>query len=410
MEIRALTLFVEPTFPPSNAERFFEDSRSAFHVPVQTSRLATNPFPDWWDPSHFPVIQAQEFVQPWQEAGVDFICLGPVQLRHDAGWLNQLPDIIATHDNLFISAEIADNAGQVDIGRCSIVAEIILRLSTMKRDGSVNLRFGALANCQAGIPFFPAAYHGGGPPHFAIAVEAADLAVTGFKELTTSKQQHSLLQAQESLTQLIEKEATALTKTAKELANEHGITFSGIDFTLAPFPTPDKSLGGALESMGLSRLGAPGSIFASAFLADAVGKANFPRCGFSGLMFPVLEDTVVANWAGKGRLSVNDLLSYAAVCGAGLDVLPLPGDTKQETLAGVLLDVAGLSVRLDKPLTARLMPLPTLDAGDPIGIEFPWFVKGRVMPLAGDGVQGLLTQPSRIQMNPYQAAKVYDER
>lgn len=402
MEIRAITLFTEPTYPPSKAENFFEATQSAFHVPVQTSRLATTPFPDWWDPSHFPAIQAREIVQPWQEIGVDFICLGPVLLRHDAGWLNQLPDIIGTDDNVFVSAEIADTAGQVDVGRCSIVAEIIRRLSTMKRDGSVNLRFGALANCHPGIPFFPAAYHIGGPSHFAIAVEAADLAVSVFQESGASDNPRTLSQAQELLTHLIEQEARSLTTTAEELAQEHGIHFSGIDFTLAPFPTSDKSIGAALESMGLSRLGAPGSIFASAFLADAVGKADFPRCGFSGLMFPVLEDTVVAIWAGEGRLSVNDLLSYATVCGAGLDVVPLPGDAKQETLAGVLLDVAGLSVRLDKPLTARLMPLPALSAGDPIGIEFPWFVKGRVMPLSGGGVRGLLKQPGRIHIGSYQ--------
>lgn len=326
-------------------------------------------------------------------------------MRHDAGWLNQLPDIIATHENLFVSAEIADTAGQVDVGRCSAVAEIIRRLSIMKRDGSVNLQFGALANCHPGIPYFPAAYHSGGAPHFAIAVEAADLPLTIFKESGSSKNPKSLLQAQEILTQLIEQEALSLSTTAKELEMEHGITFSGIDFTLAPFPTPERSIGAALESMGLSRLGAPGSIFASALLADAVGKADFPRCGFSGLMFPVLEDTIVATWAGEGHLSLNDLLSYAAVCGAGLDVIPLPGDIKQDTLAGVLLDVAGLSVRLDKPLTARLMPMPSLAAGDPVGIEFPWFVKGRVMPLSGGGIRGMLKQPSRIHMRSYQANK-----
>lgn len=404
MEIRAVTLFVEPTFTPSKAAPFFEAARLAFHVPVQTSRLATTPFPAWWDPSHFPATQARKFVQPWEDAGVDFICLGPVLLRHDAGWLNQLPDIIATYENVFVSAEIADTAGQVDVGRCSIVAEIIRRLSTMKRDGSVNLRFGALANCQPGIPFFPAAYHGGGSPHFAIAVEAADLPLTVFQESGTTANPTTLLQAQEKLTQLIEKEALSLLSGAKELEKEHGFTFSGIDFTLAPFPTPNRSIGAALESMGLSRLGAPGSIFASALLTDAVGKADFPRCGFSGLMFPILEDTVVAILAGEGRLSVNDLLSFSAVCGAGLDVVPLPGDVEQDTLAGVLLDVAGLSVRLDKPLTARLMPLPALAAGDPIGIEFPWFVKGRVMPLSSGGIRGILKHPGRIHMHAHQAA------
>lgn len=410
MEIRAITLFVEPVFTPSKAATFLDAARSAFHVPVQTTRLATTPFPDWWDPSHFPIIQTREFVQPWLEVGVDFICLGPVLLRHDAGWLNQLPDIIATDENVFVSAEIADKAGQVDVGRCSIVAEIIRRLSTMKRDGSVNLRFGALANCHPGIPFFPAAYHGGGSPHFAIAVEAADLPLTIFKESGTSRNPRSLLQSQEQLTQLIEQEALTLSSKAKLLEKEYDIPFSGIDFTLAPFPTPDRSIGAALESMGLSRLGAPGSLFASAFLADAVGKANIPRCGFSGLMFPVLEDTVVASWAGEGYLTINDLLSYAAVCGAGLDVIPLPGDVEQDTLAGILLDIAGLSVRLDKPLTARLMPLPALMAGDPIGIEFPWFVKGRVMPLSEGGIRGLLKQPSRIQMHPYHATRGNEEQ
>jgi hypothetical protein len=54
------------------------------------------------------------------------------------------------------------------------------------------------------------------------------------------------------------------------------------------------------------------------------------------------------------------------------------------------------------------MPLPALEAGDPIGIEFPWFVKGRVMPLAEDGVRGLLKLPGRIHMRAYQEQS--DER
>lgn len=405
MEIRAVTLFAEPNFDTVIATGFFEAARSAFHVPVQTNRLATTPFPTWWDPYHFTTLQVRDLVEPWQEAGADFLSFGPILMRHDAGWMDRVPDLIASNETIFLSAEIADAAGYVDIGRCSAVAEIIQRLSTLKSDGSANLQFAALANCSPGTPFFPVAYHNGGPAHFAIAVEAADMALAIFQEAGTAEDDGSLAQAQNKLITAVEKEASALAEVANELAKEHQISFSGIDFTLAPFPAPERSLAAALESLGLSRLGSPGSLFAAAFAADAVGRAKFPRCGFSGLMFPVLEDTVIAIWAGDGLISLSDLLGYAAVCGAGLDVVPLPGSAPQHTLAGVLLDVAGMAVRLDKPLTARLMPLPGLEAGDPIGIEFPWFAKGRVMPLAKGGIRGMLGQPTRVQLRSYQASR-----
>ena len=72
-------------------------------------------------------------------------------------------------------------------------------------------------------------------------------------------------------------------------------------------------------------------------------------------MLPVLEDSVLALRAAEGQLTVSDLLSYSAVCGVGLDTVPLPGDTSEDTLTGILLDVAALATRLNKPLTARLI-------------------------------------------------------
>ena len=52
-------------------------------------------------------------------------------------------------------------------------------------------------------------------------------------------------------------------------------------------------------------------------------------CGYCGLMLPVLEDPVLAQRAGEGRYSVRDLLLYSSVCGTGLDVVPVPGDTRR---------------------------------------------------------------------------------
>ena len=60
-------------------------------------------------------------------------------------------------------------------------------------------------------------------------------------------------------------------------------------------------------------------------------------------MLPVLEDYTLAQRAAQGVLSVKDLLLYSAVCGTGLDTVPLPGDSSQEQLSALLLDVAALS-------------------------------------------------------------------
>ncbi|MDX1688504.1 MAG: DUF711 family protein, partial [Candidatus Promineifilaceae bacterium] len=138
---------------------------------------------------------------------------------------------------------------------------------------------------------------------------------------------------------------------------------------------------------------------AAAFVAEAIDRADFDRCGFSGLMLPVLEDSVLATRAGEGQLTINDLLSYAAVCGVGLDTVPLPGDVSEDSLTAILLDVAALAVRAGKPLTARLMPLPGLEAGDPVHFDFPYFADCRVMSLAGSGVSGLLAMPARLDFD-----------
>ncbi len=401
MEIRSVTLFVEPDFIAANAEGFFKNARSSFHVPVQTTRVATTPFPNWWNPNHYSSVKVKEFVEPWQKAGVDFLSLGPLMLDHDDSWIDKILDLLAKSDVIFLTSEIADTKGMVDIGRCKAIAKLVQELSTLKPDGFANLQFAALANTTPGSPFFPVAYHGGGLPHFALAVEAGDLPLKLLAEFSKDTSKISLQEFQNMLINEIEREAAQLTLKALELAEHSEFLFSGLDFTLAPFPLPERSLAGGLEGIGLTRLGAPGSTFAAAILADAIRKAKYQKCGFSGLLFPVLEDTLLATRVGEGAVSLSDLLNYASVCGAGLDVIPLPGSITLETLTGILLDVAGLAIRLDKPLTARLMPIPGLNAGDAIDIDFPWFAKGRVMGTTVGGVNNLLSQPGRVRLNAY---------
>jgi len=155
-----------------------------------------------------------------------------------------------------------------------------------------------------------------------------------------------------------------------------------------------------LERLGVPAIGFHGSLAAAAFLTDAVDQADFTRTGFSGLFLPVLEDATLAARAAEGVLSIKDMLLYSAVCGTGLDTVPLPGDTTVEQLQTVLLDLAALALRLDKPLTARLMPIPGKRAGDLTGFDFPFFANSRVMALEAQPLTGHLAGKERVTISP----------
>ncbi len=396
MDIRSITLFCEPDTNVRELEPFIAAARSAFSYPVQTVRLATTPFPVWLTLDEDAPQKVADLAQRWQAAGIDYAALGPVQLTHDPAWIGKLSDLLGLADMVFASVEIADRNGQIDVDRCRQTAQLMRQVSTTLDNGFGNLYLTAVANCPPGSPFFPVAYHQGGPPHFALAVESADLA------LQAVRASHDLSEARQNLVQAIETAAQALTETAVSLARTYNLPFGGIDFSLAPFPTADKSLGGALEALGIPFVGAAGSLFAAGFITEAIERADFQRCGFSGLMLPVLEDSVLARRAAAGVLGVADLLSTSAVCGVGLDTIPLPGDVSEAALTAVLLDVAMLASRLNKPLTARLMPLPGLQVGDAVTFDFPYFADSRVMSIAGDGVSDILNRPLQLQINKIQ--------
>lgn len=392
MEVRSVTLFAEWDLPKVGLADFLAEARVAFPVPVQTVRWATPPFPDWWRVGVAVGEEVAEIAGTLQELGVNYLSLGAVQLGHDAQWLEMIPALLGARGMVFAAAEVADCAGTIEIGRCSQIARLIQQNSQLLPNGFGNLYFTVLANCPAGCPFFPVAYHQGGAPHFALAVEAADLVVQAFTDAP------SLAVARQNLVGMIEQNGQQLREVAERLAKKYGIAFSGLDFSLAPFPTETRSLEKGMELLGLPYVGAFGSLFVAALITEAIQQAQFKRCGFSGLMLPVLEDVVLAQRAAEGVLGVGDLLSYAAVCGVGLDTLPLAGDVAEGEIAGILLDLAALATRLRKPLTARLMPMPGLVAGDPITFDFPYFANSRVMKTKGVPVQGWLAQPATVHL------------
>lgn len=405
MRVRSITAFVEVSYPletdviarAGDALQAIREALGKLGFVVQTTRLATQPVVEILGSAGADkaVDLAKDLVAIAFVHEIDYVAIGPFRVEDASPYTFALADVLGSTENVFASVEIANRQTGLSLPHIRRVASLIRQVAELQEDGFANLRLAALANVAPWSPFFPAAYHGGGKTRLAVATESADLALEAISNAT------SLEQARNLLVQAVETEAKRLEMVVQKVMERSGILFQGIDFSLAPYPVETRSIGAALEKFGLPGVGRAGTLAVAAFLTDALDRAHFARTGFCGLMLPVLEDNILAQRAAQGVLRVGDLLAYSAVCGTGLDTIPLPGDIHEGALAAILLDVAALALRLDKPLTARLMPLPGKQAGDEVTFEFEYFARSRVMAPDAEPLGGLLAGDEQFLIQPH---------
>lgn len=405
MKIRSITYFMNVGWPMKedriqSAGIFLSTARKAFEeagYEIQTTRIASVPFTRLLGADSIGLTTrfAQRLSKAIAENGIDYASLGPA-LPDVPESYEMIPDALAASKNIFFSGVMADAEHGVYLPAVRSCAEVITRNATLSADGFANLRFAALANVPPGGPFFPAAYYDTETPTFALALEAADLALNAFENA------RSVEEGRQALIKEIENHGRKLAYAAEPLKFRFNARFGGIDFSYAPHPNQAVSLGAAFEKLGAPKTGLHGSLAAASILADALDRADFHRVGFSGLMMPVLEDSTLAARAAGGTLTVKDLLMYAAVCGAGLDTIPLPGDVTVEQVSALLLDIAVLSLRLHKPLTARLMPVPGKKAGDATEFQFEYFANSKVMALEAEPLGRLFASNETFTVKPRQ--------
>lgn len=381
-EIRSITYFTnvfaeDSETPLARAGTFLSASSYEFEqagITVQSRRVATQPFPQHLTPRG-PITlprTAGLLLELCEAFGINYLSIGPVGALDDPLYIDALAEVFAAAPGIFASVNIADKTNGIQPEVVHRTAQLIDKVSRITPDGMTNLYLAALANCPPWSPFFPAAYHALNGNAFALAIQAADLAITAFENAT------SIEEASQNLQTAVEAYAQQVVPIAEKLGEEHGAVFKGLDFSLAPYPTDDKSLGGALEKLG-TPIGQPGLVASAALLMSALDAADFPSTGFSGLMLPILEDSILGQRVLEDRLRLNDLLLLSAICGTGLDCIPLPGDVGVDYLYAILLDVAALALRLNKPLTARLMPFPGKKGGDPLTFDFEYFTDSKVI-------------------------------
>jgi uncharacterized protein len=320
---------------------------------VQTLRLSTRPVFEDMTPT---AAYARDLQAMLDDEGIVYCSLGPA-----TEGVEIIPDLLIGNDALNCTVRLDGNTGAA-----RPAAEAMLRLAHETEEGFGNFRFAALARVPPGAPFFPAAYHDG-PASLTVGLQGASLAVQAA--------QGGLDGLTERLTAAILAEATPVVRLVERVAAELGVRFGGID--LSPAPNGTDSIGAAVAAV-TGDFGAPGTLATAAAMTAALRGTTLPTCGYNGLMLPVMEDVVLAERWAEGAIGLHDLLAYSSVCGTGLDTVPLPGDSSADDIARLLLDVTALAVRLGKPLSARLFPVPGTRAGDRTAFTSPYLTNTTV--------------------------------
>jgi len=289
---------------------------------------------------------------------------------YESLFLNEVPAFIKRKEKFFSSLHVASNENGINLSALKSGAKIIKKLSDP--DPFDNLRFCVSTNVKPDTPFFPAAYHILETPSFSIALEMADEVVGVFED---SK---SFVEVQTALKAKFEEIYQKIVPICEIIGKEHNISFHGIDMSPAPYPKIKQSIGTAIENLDFEYFGAPGSLIAVAMIKNAI-PIKEKTIGFSGFMPSVLEDYSISKSLSENHFNLDTLLLYATMCGTGLDCVPLPGDITVKELFYILLDLCTISLRLEKPLTARLMPIPGKSAGDDVNFDFEYFAPSKVM-------------------------------
>ncbi|MDJ0928741.1 MAG: DUF711 family protein [Gammaproteobacteria bacterium] len=355
----------DPAAAISRAGGLLDRARLAFGeagFEVQTTRIVTQPYADY--AGDLSVSSFRDLLQSMQAAAdPHFLCVGPGRVAAANAENAIAKSLAAALMGVSSTLSLGDPSTGVHspaLDAATAVVELITR-----EDPAANFNFAAVANVPPGIPFFPAGFHDGGPDSFAVGVESAGLF------LSIAQDASDLAAAGDAIAAAYATELQLIAAISQQVAKETGISFRGIDPT--PAQWGEKSIGAAVEHLTGAPFGTPGTLSVCELFTSIVRSVAVTQTGYRGLFLPPMEDATLAARA-QDFFGLDSLLAYSSVCGTGLDTVALPGDIKTAEIRRILRDVASLAITLDKPLTARLFPVPGRNAGEstgPVGDLFP---------------------------------------
>jgi uncharacterized protein (UPF0210 family) len=382
LKIRAITAFVNldrTEYQPqiADAVKMLKYARTVFQsrgFEVQSIRIATQPFSEYT--KGLTKEQALAFFKNYDAVAAQDnfnASIGPAMINADdpESQAELLVEILKNTKVLNASLIVAGEDG-VRWRSVGAAARVMKALEDTPHSQG-NFRFAAIAMVPPLTPFFPGSYHNGFGHQFAIALQSANVVAAAFQgsqDLDTAKQR---------LSEALGDQAMAVETQAQRIDRDTGWAYAGIDLT--PAPLKEVSIGAALQNLTTQPFGSSGTLTAAATVTATIKSIQVKQTGYSGLMLPILEDSRLAQRWSEGQISLDALLAYSAVCGTGLDTIPLPGDVTEERLDLIIGDMASLAFKWHKPLSARLLPVAGKGPGDITEFDDPALVNATLQPL-----------------------------
>jgi uncharacterized protein (UPF0210 family) len=284
--------------------------------------------------------------------------VGPGMMRDtdDPRTMHLLAQMLSMLPNINANAIIAGDDG-IHWKVIQETAALIRYVADHSPHSQGNFEFAATAMLKPLGPFYPGTYHTGAGKQFSLGFEGANVV----QEVFTRTHGHFSPSVSE-LTRQLTLHAKVGESVGEKVAAATGWAFMGVDPT--PAPLADVSIGAAMETYTGAKFGSSGTMTAALVITTAVKAVPVKQIGYAGLMVPVMEDKLLSKRWAEGTYNTDSLLAYSAVCGTGLDTIPLSGDVSEEQLARILGDVASLAWKWHKPLSARLLPVKGKKAGE----------------------------------------------
>ena len=339
-----------------------------------------------------------------QEVGVNFIggysaLVSKGMTEADEMLIRSIPQALAATERVCSSVNVGSTKTGINMDAVRLMGEIIKKTAeaTKEKDSLGCAKLVVFCNAPDDNPFMAGAFHGVTEEDAVINVGVSG---PGVVKVALEKARG---QNFEVLCETIKKTAFKITRVGQLVAQEASkrlqVPFGIIDLSLAPTPAVGDSVAEILEEIGLERVGAPGTTAALAMLNDQVKKGGVMASsyvgGLSGAFIPVSEDQGMIDAVTMGALTIEKLEAMTCVCSVGLDMIAIPGDTPDTTIAGIIADEAAIGMVNQKTTAVRVIPVIGKTVGDTV--EFGGLLGyAPVMPVNAYSCEKFVTRGGRI--------------
>ena len=282
--------------------------------------------------------------------------------------IRSIPKSLSQTEHICASVNLGSTKTGINMDAVALMGEIIKETAslTCDRDSIGCAKLVVFCNAPDDNPFMAGAFHGVTETDNVINVGVSGPGVINYALQRVKGKDFGIL------ADTIKKTAFKVTRlgqlVAQEASRRLGVPYGIVDLSLAPTPAVGDSIAEILESMGLEKVGAPGTTAALALLNDQVKKGGIMASsyvgGLSGAFIPVSEDHGMIEGVECGSLTLEKLEAMTCVCSVGLDMIALPGKTSASTISGIIADEMAIGMINQKTTAVRVIPVIGKDVGD----------------------------------------------